>query len=152
MEPPHTSQLNRPPRDPGEPIITKRMLLKILLTALIMGAGSIYLFYHYYQDNIVHARSMVFTFLVVVQWLNVINARSETSSILTVKPFSNRPLILGLIVAFSLQMFVIYTPYLDRLFEVTPLAITDWVIIVPMALTTVIVSELEKLIYRIYHN
>jgi Ca2+-transporting ATPase len=149
MEPAHTNQINRPPRDPKEHIVSKRMIIKIILIALTMSIGAILIFRATLPQGLTYARTMVFTFLVVIQWLNVINARSESSSIFSVNPFSNKSLIIGVGVAILLQLLVLYTGFFGDIFEVASLGLRDWLIITGAASTTVIISEIEKLIYRL---
>lgn len=152
MEPPHSNQINRPPRDPKEPIISKRMLLKIIMTALVMGFGAITVFNYALPGGLDYARTVTFTYLVVIQWFNVINARSETSSIFTLNPFTNKPLIIGLLVAITLQLVALYSGLLGEALKITPLAIRDWYLIIPLAAVIIVFSELEKLIYRVSHQ
>ncbi len=148
MEPAHTDQLSRKPRDPKEPLVTKRMLMKMLLTASVMAIGSILIFRHSLPHGVVYARTMVFNYLVFIQWLNVFNARTETSSIFSKSPFSNKPLIIGLLSAITLQIVIQYTTILEHVFELSTLTLSDWGLIGSIALLAVVVSEVEKFIHR----
>lgn len=152
MEPAHSDQINRSPRNPREHLVSKRMIVKITLIASIMAIGSISIFLYSLPSGIIHARTMVFTFLVLIQWFNVFNARTESSSIFKQNPFANKPLLLGLLIAVTLQFSVLYTNFLEHVFELSFLTLNDWAIIVPVAFTTVIFSEIEKLVFRLRHK
>ncbi len=151
MEPAHSNQINQPPRNPKESLVSRRMLLKMGLIASVMAVGAIFIFNYAISEGVDYARTMVFSFLVLIQWFNAVNARTESSSIFRQNPFGNKSLLIGLAIAMLLQFGVLYTGFLGNVFSLTTLDLNDWLIIVPVAFVTVLASELEKLIYRLRH-
>ena len=60
------------------------MIERFIILAVIMAALTVTVFWYYLQDHSLdYARTIAFTVLVVVQWANAINARSELSSFVT---------------------------------------------------------------------
>ena len=73
------------------------------------------------------AKTAAFTTLVVFELLFVFNARSETKTIFGRQIINNKYLILAVLLSFSLQLLVVYTPALQAPFETAPLYLVDWI-------------------------
>jgi len=115
-EPKEKGIMKRRPPLYDEPFVTKWMVPRIVLGALVMGIGSILIFYYYLTITIStedHARAVVFTTIVVFQWFNALNARSFTSSIFGMNPLSNKNLLIGLGIGIILQMAAVYSPFMQ---------------------------------------
>ncbi len=94
-EPKEKGIMKRRPSPYDEPFITKWMVPRMVLASLVMGVGSISIFYYYWATSTLElARAVVFTTLVVFQWFNALNARSFTVSLFGMNPLSNRNLLL----------------------------------------------------------
>jgi P-type Ca2+ transporter type 2C len=145
VDPPETDLMQRAPRDPRVGIFTRPVVL-ILLTAGIWSAiiniGLLtWLFYAGRPVNEVMA--MTFIALVLVQFFNAYNCRSDRLSIFQ-KPFANRWL--NLAVAWELVLLVVitYTPFLQPAFGTFALSATDWALTAGLAFTIVPVIEVVK--------
>ena len=149
VEPRHREVLEQPPRDQSEPILGGAILIRLALVALVMAAGTVLLFvYELRNTTLEHARTIAFTTLAAFQWFQALNARSDRESLFTVGPFSNRWLLLGLGVAVSLQLLVIYTGLGQLVFGTVALRLVDWGLIVGVTATIWIADEVRKVFVR----
>tara|TARA_Y100000310_G_scaffold335391_1_gene417336 strand:- start:9792 stop:12467 length:2676 start_codon:yes stop_codon:yes gene_type:complete len=135
------------PKNPKSHVITKLMMCEMLFVGILITAGTLFVFSKY-LDNLPYARTMAFTTLVMFQLFNVFNSRSMESSIFKLGIFSNVKLIGAIIVSLLLQFVVIYTP-LNIYFKAVPLVLFDWVLIVGVALSVIVVLEVYKLIRNV---
>jgi Ca2+-transporting ATPase len=71
-------------------------------------------------------QTMALSVLVVIEMLKALSAVSLNSSLLTVQPWQNPWLLLGVLVPTLVHMAVLYVPALSRLFGVAPLNLQEW--------------------------
>ncbi len=145
IEPMHRDVLDQPPRPPGEGVVTMPVLRRMLLLAPVMAIGTLGLFaYALNAGTVEHAMTMAFTTLAAFQWFQALNARSSRLSVLAVGVFSNRWLWAGIGVAVALQLLVVYTPLGHELFGTVSLTWADWLRIVPVAASILLIDEVLK--------
>lgn len=150
MEPRHGDVLNKPPRDPKEPIIYRPMIVRMALLTPIMAIGTLLLFwYEIRSGSLDHARTVAFTTLAVFQWFQSLNARSEYHSVLSLNPFSNRWLLVGLAAAITAQLVAVHTPVGHWMFGTVSLTWFDWLLILAVGSAIWIADEIFKLL-KIY--
>ena len=113
--------MERPPRPRGEGVITKRIVTSIIGIAIFMTACLLPIFYLHRHD-IVLAQTMVFTGFVLMEIVRIQAIRYRYGLGL----FSNRWLVIAVVVAFALQLLVLYTPIGQTLFSVEPLTLEHW--------------------------
>jgi len=113
--------MDRKPRPRDEGVITKRILTSIVGIAIFMTLCLLPLFY-LHRDDTVLAQTMVFTGFVVMEIVRIQAIRFRYG----LGIFSNRWLVLAVVVAVILQMLVLYTPVGQTLFSVEPLSLDHW--------------------------
>jgi P-type Ca2+ transporter type 2C len=86
--------------------------------------------------------------MAVFQWFNAWNCRSETKSIFQMNPLSNMFLVGGTALVICLQMAAIYTPFLQSVLHTVPLSLSDWLIIIPISGSIILVEEIRKAFAR----
>ncbi len=149
IEPGHGDVLSEPPRPPSERLVNVAMVRRIVLLALTMAAGvTVQFWLDSRSGSVAHARTYAFTTLVAFQWFQALTMRSSRTSLLRLGLGSNRPLLLGVLVAIVLQLLVIYTPVGPLVFGTVPLGPADWLRIVALAGSILVIDELRKLIGR----
>lgn len=129
---------------PTKRIIDNLMVKRIFTMAIPMMIGTLFLFKDYYKVDIVKAWTISLTTLAVFQWFNVWNCRHESKSIFQINFFSNKYLIGAMLIVISLQILVIYNPIFQRFMRTSPLNLTEWFIIIPIASSVIIVEEIRK--------
>lgn len=144
VEPKHADVLHRPPRRPDEPLISRKMLYRFALVAVPMSIGTLSLFIWQLPNGLDRARTFAFIGMAMFQWFNAFNARSESRSLLQLGVFSNKWLVLALLVTASLQASVVYLPPLQVLFRTVPLGGVDWLVLFGVTVTILIVEEVRK--------
>lgn len=147
VERPDRGIMNLPPRKAQEGIITKRVAAYGFGVGALIAIQALILF-KWSMDNgdLARAQTMVFAMIVISEMFNAFNWRSERHSLTSIGIFSNRPLIYAIVTTIMLQLMVIYVPFLNGIFKTVPLMLTDWMIIVPLASTTLILVEVAKYI------
>jgi len=154
MEPKEEDIMAQPPQKKDEPIITPHLLKLLLFRAPIMAAGIIGLFLYEITrgQSLIYARTVAFTTLAFTQWVNGINCRSEKKSIFKMPFFKNKYLMVGLIVAITLHLIVLYVPFFQQLFSTIPISLADWLKIVLVSSTVFWAEEIRKYIWNKLYN
>jgi Ca2+-transporting ATPase len=147
VEPPDKALMMQPPRRQDEGIITKRLLFYGMVVGALIAVQALLIFRWSLDDaDLLKARTMVFTLIVISMMFNAFNWRSERLSLLDIGFFSNRTLLYAVGSTILLQLLVIYTPMLNGPFNTVPLDLADWGIIMPLASTTLILVEAAKFV------
>jgi len=147
VDPPEAGLMNRPPRDPAESIFARGRGRSIVEIGLLMSVLVLIAFFWAGKD-VDHARTIAFSTLVFVQLAHTVNCRSERRSIFRVGIFSNMYLVGAVLLSLSLQLAVVYVPWLQPLFRTMPLGLSDWILIVVLSLCIVGFGELRKAMKR----
>lgn len=126
-------------------LVDRLMLVRMIVMALPMMIGTLVLFSKYLDVDPGKAWTISLTLLAVFQWFNAWNCRSDTKSIFTSNPFSNKYLIGATAVVIILQILAVYTPFLQKVLHTVPLSLSDWLIIIPVAFSIVVFEEARKL-------
>jgi Ca2+-transporting ATPase len=149
LEPGEKNNMTRRPNRPDAPILGKLLISRMVLMALTMAALTIilYSYYTYHFDN-EYGRTIAFCSLVVMQWANALNARSDDESILARLRVFNGKFYIGLAIGMSLQALAVFGP-LGSVLHVTPVTIGDLVItgLISFAVP-ILVVEIHKYIGR----
>jgi len=156
MEPAEPGVMERPPRPPKEPIIHREMwwgigVQSVLITASTLAAFLIGLFVFpgtIDQAKIVHAQTFAFTTLVVSELLRALTARSERASLFQLGLWSNKTMLWAIASSLAIILAIIYVPFLDPVFKMTWLTVSDWALILPLALLPAIGAEVTKAVLR----
>ena len=121
---------------------------RIVVMALPMSVGALFLFDTYAAEGFAKASTMVLTVLAVFQWFNAWNCRAEETSLFALNPLVNIYLIGATATVIVLQLAAVYTPFMQNVLHTVPLSAADWLVIVPIAFSVVLVEELRKLLAR----
>jgi len=148
MEPKEKGLLQGKFERPKKWIVDGLMAQRMFLMALPMAIGTLYLFQGYFETDITKAWTISLTTLAVFQWFNAWNCRSESKSIFQMNPFSNKFLIGAATIVIFLQFAALYTPFLQKVLHTTPLSLSEWLVIIPVASSIILVEEIRKFFYR----
>jgi Ca2+-transporting ATPase len=150
FEPGEKNILARPPRNPGEGIMSRLLVERTLLVGVLIAAGVVYNFIAALNggDSLAKARTVAVTTMVFFQFFQAWNSRSELESVFSVKPFSNPFLFFSMIAAFLAQLAVIYVPTLQWLFRTEPISAAEWLRILLVASSVIVAVEADKFLRR----
>jgi magnesium-transporting ATPase (P-type) len=152
FEPPEDEVMRRPPRHPGEPLLSRFLIWRILFVSLIILAGSFGLFYWFRSGgaSIEFARTVAVNTLVMFEVFYLFNTRYILASVISVKGLTgNRFVLIAIALVIVLQLLFTYTPLMQRLFHTAALGWDTWLYILVVAFSVFILVELEKLLFRI---
>ncbi len=129
-------------------LLDKLMVQRMALMAITMAIGSLYVFKDYYAADLTKAWTMSLTVLAAFQWFNAWNCRSDSKSLFQMNPFSNMYLVGATALVIMFQLLAIYTPVMQKFLKTVPLALSDWMFILPVAASILVVEEIRKFFYR----
>lgn len=96
-----------------------------------------------------HPMTMALSVLVTIEMFNALNSLSENQSLLTMPPWQN-PLLLGAIaLSMFLHFFILYTPFMSSIFQITPLNWREWIAVLQLSFPVIILDELLKSLSRV---
>jgi Ca2+-transporting ATPase len=148
LEPAERGVMKRAPEDPEAPLLSRQMLWHIGFTGVVatVGAMSVYWYiFSYLSADIAYARTMTFTFVSIVSLLSVWSFRSLSESIFRRGFWGNKWVPVSLAASAGLHMLAVYVPGLQKFFGTVPLSLSDWVLIVAVAVVALMVMDLRKL-------
>lgn len=146
LEPKDPSLMERNVRIPRK-LFDHIIASRLAVIAPIIGFSA-FLFFKESLADLTYARTMALMSLVVFQWFNAWNCRSETKSVFSLNPFSNKYLVAVMGWVVLLSAIALYTPFMQRILHVTPLAFVDWLKILSVGLCIVLAEEIRKLVFR----
>nr|CAB3224479.1 calcium-transporting ATPase type 2C member 1 [Phallusia mammillata] len=151
VEPVDKDVIRRPPRKVKDPIVTKELILRVLMSASIIVMGTLYIFWREMRDNIITPRdtTMTFTCFVMFDMFNALGSRSQTKSIFEIGFFANRVFLLAVGGSLIGQLLVIYFPPLQAVFQTERLTLIDLFHLLCISSTVFIASEIWKFFLRL---
>jgi Ca2+-transporting ATPase len=139
--------MKRPPRPPEQPILTRDLWTLISVQAVIdmlVTLGAFIWAMRASGDNLIFARTVAFTTLVMSELVRAYTSRSERHSVFKIGVFTNRWMIGATASSFVLMLLVLYVPILQPVFNTLPLRLDVWLIIVPLMLLPATGAEITK--------
>ena len=100
------------------------------------------------NSGIDRASTVSLSILVVVEMFNAFNALSENQSLLVVPPWTNKYLILAVLLSLVLHVFILYFPGAQSIFGVAPLTQGEWKGVIWLSFPVVLVDEWMKFVSR----
>jgi Ca2+-transporting ATPase len=150
MEPAEGDEMRHPPIPFDEPLITRALLgrMGVMTPAIVISSLGWFTARMAAGVPLIQAQSETFTLLVVCEWFNVLNCRSETRSALDLGLLRNPWLMGGLAVGNLLQVAVIFWLPLGALFHTVAIGGREIVAIGAVGSLVLWVEEARKLIAR----
>jgi Ca2+-transporting ATPase len=151
--------MDRPPRPTDEPIINREMRLGMIVqTIAITGAVLVAFWLGMREGAALHgegseaairlARTMAFITLSSSELFRAYTARSEYFSVFGLGILSNKTMQYAVGASIILLLAVIYTPFLQPIFDTVPINPLEWAEMLPLILLPSIAAELTKAYMR----
>jgi magnesium-transporting ATPase (P-type) len=162
-EAPEAGIMQRPPRSQKEPLLNGRLLGKALFWyGMIESVASMsaYFFMNWQhgwpgvplaaEGTLVYrmATTMTLAGVVCTQVGAVMGCRTDRTSIFRIGFLTNRLVLLGIAVELTLLAILIYTPFLQPIFNTASIGPTDWIYLFAWTPVIFLLDELRKLILR----
>lgn len=149
LEPGEKTVMKHKPAAPNAPILSSYIISRMLLMAFTMAALTLTMYVVFRNEyGTDYGRTIAFSALVVMQWANAFNARSDYQSIITRLKTISWPFYIGLTIAVSAQMLALFGPLQDAL-HVSPVALGDLFTTGMIAfIIPIVVVEIHKFVGR----
>lgn len=156
-EPPEPDIMTRSPRKNEKYILNLGDFLKMSLTTLLIALGTLFVFVYSLINSgwsygvkidlsnpaYSYALTMAFSTFVLFQIFNIFNCKTPRS-VFFEELVNNKWLLFAVFITLGLQMAVIYTPVLNTIFSTVPLSVKDWILIIVVASSVLILGEIMK--------
>ncbi len=147
MEPAEADTMQRQPRRRDEGFFSGGLRAHILRVGLIVGVVALGVGVWFHDPaNLADTRwqTMIFTTLAFLQIGQALASRSTHAPLVTIGLRSNPALLTLAGVTLVLQLAVIYTPFLQRFFQVTPLSLAELALAAALGSLALVAIEIEK--------
>ncbi len=152
LEPDEKDVMKQKPQKPNQPILSRPMVVRILITATVIAALTLatYLIFAKSHGH-AYAQTLAFAALVVSQWGNAFAVRSHTESTLARLRVMNRSFYIGLAISIGLQALVFFGP-LGEALHIAPVNINHLIIVSLISLVApILAADTHKAILRAKH-
>ncbi len=154
MEPVEPSVMEEKPRAASEPLFTKRFSIRLAWQGAMVGLLTLAAYWlgeYVLSDPTLAAataNTMAFATLTFCQLFHAYDVRSETQSIAHIGLLSNPAMNKAFLVGMVLQLSVLLIPPLQAVFQVCNLNAVEWLVVLGLSLTPLVVCEIEKAVRR----
>ncbi|KAJ8286448.1 hypothetical protein GJAV_G00039360 [Gymnothorax javanicus] len=94
--------------------------------------------------------TMALSVLVTIEMCNALNSLSENQSLLRMPPWRNLWLLGAICLSMTLHFLILYVEPLPMIFQITPLNLTQWLMVVKISLPVILLDEVLKFAARRY--
>jgi len=148
FEPEHGDVLEEPPLKAREGVLSREMIPFILLMTCVMVIFTLAIFNAYLPQGIEKARTAAFVVMAFTQLFNVLNMRSLRKSIFKIGFFTNKYIVVSLLVSVILLVMVIYIPFFQNIFQFVSLGLVELLTIFLLSSVVFWFGELYKFIKK----
>jgi magnesium-transporting ATPase (P-type) len=176
LENPEPGVMERPPKRPGEPILTWGMVIKayLFLGPLAAAVGMFGFFYAYMEAGwhfgdwagmwrvtgvaagtavptthvYLLATTLTLTGIVMAQVGNGFAMRTHRQSIAKVGLLSNKMLLWGIVAELAFQAAIVYLPPFQAIFSTASMSYVEWLVLVAFAPLLLVADEIRKYFLR----
>ncbi|WP_297202168.1 calcium-translocating P-type ATPase, SERCA-type, partial [Thermanaeromonas sp.] len=152
LEPPEKGVMNRPPRKPNEGVFAGGMGIKILWQGALIGLLSLasYWLALSWGRTLEEAHTMAFVTMALSQLVHSFNVRSMDQSLFAIGLATNRSLVYAFLASASLQLAVVFIPFLRGVFETVMLRSSDWGVVLTLSLVPLVAVETSKFLGKLF--
>jgi magnesium-transporting ATPase (P-type) len=143
--------MDRPPRDPAEPLLTRFLAWRVVFVGLLLVGGGLGMFLWELARgaSLEFARTAAVNAVLVGEAFYLFNVRSFTDSILNREGFlGNRYVLLAIALMLACQALFTYLPAMQTLFRSEGLDVASWLRIFAFGVAVLLVVEAEKALIK----
>lgn len=147
FEPAESNVMRRPPRAPGEPMLSLFLVWRILFVSFwfLCGIFGVFLLAMQLGYSLETARTLAVNTLVVMEVFYLLSVRNLGPSKLTIKGLiGTRAVAIAIMVVLSLQMVFTYAPFMQFFFDSTAIGWQEWAGILVIGVVLFFILEIEK--------
>ena len=148
FEPMEEQVMKRPPRKPDEPILGKLFLWRIAFVSFLIGGFTFWVYNHMQSLDveIETARTVAVNTLVAGQLFYLFNCRKIKLPSIGKGFFNNKYAFIAAGALVLLQIFFVYTPFMNTFFETAPIETNYWWYPLIAGVAVFVIVEIEKFI------
>jgi Ca2+-transporting ATPase len=149
-EPREKDIYSRPPRDPKEPVLNKRVVRDILLNGVLLFAGviGVYLFARGQGMDQVVAQTFAFTAWIFGHIFLAYVSRSDRESVFTLGLLTNSVMNVWAVAAIVLLVAGVYLPTVSQQLNLTTIPFTQFIAIAGVMLVIIGLLEVKKAVLK----
>ncbi len=146
MEPGEKDVMKLPPRPRHESVLNQEMMTIIFTIGIVTNLVlfGFYLWLLHSTEDLGLIRSIMFAAVGIDSLIYVFVVKSFRQTIFRLNPFSNLWLIGGVAIGFVLMILALIHPFFQSIFEISPLALSDWLVILMIGILKLVVIEIAK--------
>jgi len=144
VEPAEDDVMDRPPRSASETIFGGGVVQYIGGFGAVMAAVSLFVGWYAWNLDDPAWQTMLFTTLIVGQLALALEVRAEKRSLFSRGFFSNRAMLIAVLIGVGAHFALIYVPFLQEVFGTVALGPRDLAISLSAAIAIIIAAELWK--------
>ncbi len=148
VDPGDPDLMKQKPRKPKESIFSKEVKVYLTVMPVLMSSMLLIAFFSHNpwasDFQLLEARTQLLTAMIVMELVIAISARSLKYPVFKVGVFKNKFLWYAILSSFALQLFILYTPGVQAIFDVHSPEIIDWAIAALFGAIVFSVLELGK--------
>ncbi len=141
------SIMQKPPRDPKEPLLTRKNWMSISVYSIVMTASvfSVFLYSHYYKEvSDVISNNIAFLSLAFAQLIHPLNMISARENLFRNDITRNPHLWMAVIFCTAIIITVFYIPYTKEILSLHTLDAASWVLVGIGSVTPLIIVQILK--------
>ncbi|CAE7208909.1 unnamed protein product [Rhizoctonia solani] len=141
VDPVDRAVMKRPPRRKDEPIITQRIVGRVLFSASLIVLGTLFVYAHELSDGSMSRRdqTMTFTCFVFLDLASALQNRGINCGL-----FQNQMLLATVSISFLVQLGFIYIPLFQSVFQTEALAVHDLSVLLCLGGVSMGLHELRR--------
>ncbi|KIK60813.1 hypothetical protein GYMLUDRAFT_43427 [Collybiopsis luxurians FD-317 M1] len=141
VDPVDPSIMSKPPRKKNAPIITRRLLYRVLFSASMIVLGTLFVYVYALSDDRMSKReqTMTFTSFVFLDLVSAVQNRGINCGLT-----QNRMLVATVSISALTQLALIYVPFMQRIFQTDALSSRDLSVLLMLAATSAALHEVRR--------
>ncbi len=154
MEPVEPSVMREKPRPASQPLFDRAFSLRLAWQGVMVGLLTLAAYWlgeYVLSDPALAdatANTMAFATLTFCQLFHAFDVRSETQSMFRIGLLSNPAMNKAFLAGMALQLAVLLVPPLQAVFQVCSLNLVEWLCVLGLSLTPLVICEIEKAVRR----
>ncbi|QSZ41557.1 HAD-IC family P-type ATPase [Sulfurimonas aquatica] len=148
FEPKEANIMQRKPRDPKKPILTKSIIIQMLVVGFYMLIASYFMFNIALKNghSVEYARTIAVNIFVFVELFYLFSCKELERSVFKTNIFNNKLLLLGVAMMIFVQILYTHTNFMNITFKSEALDILTWSQIIIISVGVLFVVEIKRTI------
>ncbi|HZK58126.1 MAG TPA: cation-translocating P-type ATPase C-terminal domain-containing protein, partial [Clostridia bacterium] len=153
VDPVSEDVMKEKPRSREESIFGENGLSYLVLNGVFIGGIALAAFIYGFKDgSLVRGQTMALLVLSICQLFHSINNRNLGQSIFKTGIFKNKFLVYSIALGIVLQIIIVHVPIFNKIFGTVPPSSMDWVIVMALSLSIILVNEIGKALFWGYRK